>query len=269
MKFLSILYQALKLWLEKDGSYFSAAFSYYAPLALVPLVFFSVSVAGFIYGDSFTRDVFSTWGAVMGEDLLSLIRLALENIHAETSQSRAPLIATGFFLGFYVIALNVLADGFLKMWGRESHGLVSFFKKSFRAALFLLVLQAYLVFIIGLDYFLVPTVLGNHSPLASLILYLSTVSFFVVLYRYLTSRPPSFSGCFYGALVSSVLFVTIKFLVDLYVATTPVLTLYGAAGLILVLFVWVYILAAIVLYGAAVAGLYDRVSKEELRNIKL
>ncbi len=259
MKYFYILIQAARIWLERGGSYFSAAFSYYAPLALVPLVFFSVTVAGFLYGDTFTRDVFSNWGAVMGEDLLGLIRLGLENLHTETARSSAPLLAVSFFLGFYIIALNVVADGFLRLWGRDSRGIVAFIKKSIRAALFLFVLQGYLVLVIGLDYFIVPTILGDHSPLASLILYSSTVVFFMLLYRYLTSKPPSMAGCFYGALVASLFFVAIKFLVDLYIATTPVLSLYGAAGLILVLFVWVYVLAAIVFYGAAVAGLYDRV----------
>lgn len=259
MKYFYILIQAARIWLERGGSYFSAAFSYYAPLALVPLVFFSVTVAGFLYGDTFTKDVFSNWGAVMGDDLLGLIRLGLENLHTETARSSAPLLAVSFFLGFYIIALNVVADGFLRLWGRDSRGVVAFVKKSVRAALFLFVLQGYLVLVIGLDYFIVPTILGDHSPLASLILYSSTVVFFMLLYRYLTSKPPSMAGCFYGALVASLFFVAIKFLVDLYIATTPVLSLYGAAGLILVLFVWVYVLAAIVFYGAAVAGLYDRV----------
>jgi membrane protein len=258
VKAFYILYQALKLWLERGGGYFSAAFSYYAPLALVPLLFFSVTVAGFLYGDTFARGVFANWGSVLGDDLLSLIKLALENLHTETMRSDVPLVAGAFFLGFYVVALNVVSDGFLKLWGRESRGILAFLIKSLRAILFLVVLQIYLVSVIGVDYFVVPTILGNHSLLASLILYLSTTAFFVILYRYLTSRPPSWTGCVYGALVSSLFFVAIKFLVDVYIATTPVLSLYGAAGLILVLFVWVYVMAAIVFYGAAVAGLYDR-----------
>jgi len=50
-------------------------------------------------------------------------------------------------------------------------------------------------------------------------------------------------------------------MVDLYIATTPILSFYGAAGLILVLFVWVYVLAALIYYGAAVAGLYGKIAQ--------
>lgn len=267
MKFFYILYQATRVWLERGGSYYSAAFSYYAPLALIPLLFFSVTVAGFLYGEHFAQGVFTSWGSVLGDDVFRLITLALENLHAETRRSEVPVFAGVFFLGFYIIALNVVSDGFLKFWGREARGVLAFVQKSIRALLFLGVLQLYLTVVIGLDYFIVPTVLGEHSLLGSIILYLSTSAFFVLVYRFLTSRPPSWAGCMTGALVSSLFFVMIKVLVDFYIATTPVLSLYGAAGLILVLFVWVYVLAAIIFYGAAVAGMYDRLRDLPVMNL--
>ena len=258
MNILYLLFQAARVWLERGGSYYAAAFSYYAPLALIPLLFFTVSVSGFLYGDTFAKEVFASWGSALGDDVLSLIRFALDNLREETAAARIPLIAGGFFLGFYIIAINVVSDGFLKFWGRETRGLKAYIFKSLRALLFLFVLQAYIVVIIGLDYFVIPTLFGDNGFYSSALLYISTTTFFAVLYRYLTSRPPSWLGCMYGALISSMFFVIIKFLVDFYIATTPVLSLYGAAGLILVLFVWVYVLSAIIFYGAAVAGLYDR-----------
>ncbi len=259
MNFLYLLFEAARVWFLKGGGYYSAAFSYYAPLALIPLLFFSVSVAGFLYGDTFVRQVFSSWGSVMGEDLVALIGFAVDNLSHEAATSRVPIVAGSFFLSFYIIALNVVSDGFLKFWGREVRGVLAFIKKSIRSFSFLLVLQVYITLVIALDYFIIPTLFQNSGWLATMFLYLSTAAFFVILYRFLTSRPPSWVGCVYGALVSSLLFVVIKVLVDFYIATTPVLSLYGAAGLILVLFVWVYVLAAIVFYGAAVAGLYDRI----------
>lgn len=73
-------------------------------------------------------------------------------------------------------------------------------------------------------------------------------------------KAPSLKGCFVGALVSSILFVLAKILVGSYIASTPVLTLFGAAGLILVLLIWIYVWALLIYYGAAVAGLYDKIN---------
>jgi membrane protein len=259
VNFFYLLYDAALLWIERGAGYFAAAFSYYAPLALVPLLLFSVTVAGFFYGETFTSEVFTDWGSVLGEDLLTLIRIALENLSTETKTSQVPLVASAFFLGFYIIALNVLSDGFLRLWRREQRGLKYFFKKSARAIGFLLVLQIYLVLVVGFEFFIVPTLAGVYTLINTLFLYVSTAAFFTFLYRFLTNRAPSWAACMVGALVSSLLFVLIKSLVDIYIATTPVLSLYGAAGLILILFVWVYVLAVIIFYGAAVVSVYDKI----------
>jgi membrane protein len=257
-KFLVTLYRAAVNWVEAGGGYYAAAFSYYAPLALVPLVLFSVTAVGLIYGQSFTVQVFSAWGATLGDDLLALIEIAISNLETETRSAKIPIIAITFFLGFYIIAMNILSDAFLKLWGREESGFIKFFKKSLRSALLLVILQVYLILVIGIEYFVVPSLLGANSLISAAFLFLNTTLLFAALYRWLASTTPDWASCFVGAVVSSVLFVVIKTLVDIYIATTPVISLYGAAGLILVLLVWVYVMAVIALYGASVTGLYAK-----------
>jgi membrane protein len=262
MKFIYLLYRAAGLWVERGTNYYAAAFSYYAPLALIPLLFFSVAIASFFYGQSFATTVYADWGSVLGEDLLAIIKAAIENLNTETASAKVPLIAGLFFLGFYVIALNVISDGFEKLWGRETKGIRSFIRKSLRAIGFLVVLQVYLIFVIGVDYFIIPTLFGVSPALSFLFLFVSTAIFFTFLYKWLVPQSPRWRGCIAGAVVSATLFVTLKTMVDVYIATTPVLSLYGAGGLILVLFVWVYILASLIYYGAAVAGLYVKIDKQ-------
>ncbi len=261
MKFLYILYDAAVRFVECGAGYFAAAFSYYAPLALIPLLFFSVSIVGFFYGDAFANQVFSSWGAAMGNDLVKIIQLAVSNLHSETETSKITFIGSIFFLSFYIIALNIMSDGFQKLWGTESKGIKGWLLKSFRSIGFLFILQVYLIFVVGLEYFIAPTIFGASSLLTSIILFGSTTVFFAVLFKLLAKRSPSWTGCFVGGVVSSLLFMAIKFLVDFYIATTPVLSLYGAAGLILILLVWIYVLAAFIFYGAAVAGVYDKMVK--------
>jgi membrane protein len=261
VNFIFVLYNAAKLWIDKGANYYAAAFSYYAPLAIVPLLFFSVAVATFFYGGSFANQVFADWGDALGSELVEVIRVAVDNLSQQASSSRVPIVGGLFFLGFYIIALNVISDGFERLWGRETSGFVSFLIKSARALVFLFVLQIYLVFVIGMEFFIMPAVFGSNSYISSAFLFLSSAIFFTALFRFLVVKSPSLKGCIAGGVVSSVLFVAIKSMVDLYVATTPVLSFYGAAGLILVLFVWVYVLAALIYYGAAVAGLYGRVSE--------
>ena len=258
MNFIILLYKAGLLWFDRGAGNYSAAFSYYAPLALIPLLLFSLSVVSFFYGQTFSEQVFAQWGSVLGSVLVELIRSALVKLNVETQTSKLPFMAGFFFLGLYLVAVNVLSEGFHKLWGNEVTGLWSFLKRSFRAVWFLFVLQLYLLIIIGLDFFIAPTLFGPYTMLISAVFFATTTVFFILLYRVLVLEAPSWTGCFAGATVASLLFVVIKNLVDFYIATTPVLTLYGAANLILILLVWIYILAALIFYGAAVAGLYDK-----------
>ena len=258
MNFLVLLYRAAILWFERGAGNYAAAFSYYTPLALIPLLLFTVSFVSFFYGQAFTEQVFADWGSILGTDLVELIKSALITLNLETQTSRLPMVAIFFFLGFYLVAINVLSEGFHKLWGNEVVGLRAFVKRSLRSVWFLFILQAYLVFIIGLEFFVAPTLFAPYTLFISATFFASTTAFFILLYKVLVLEAPSWAGCFAGATVSSLLFVVIKSLVDFYIATTPVLTLYGAANLILILLVWIYIFAALIFYGAAVAGLYDK-----------
>ncbi len=258
MNFFLLLYRAGVLWFEKGAATYAAAFSYYAPLALIPLLLFTVSVVSFFYGQTFTQQVFADWGSILGTELVELIKAALIKLNVETQSSQLPIVAVFFFLGFYLVAVNVLSEGFHKLWDNETFGIRAFLKRSFRSVWFLFILQAYLIFLIGLEFFIAPTLFEPYTVLVSAVFFASNTVFFILLYRVLVSGAPSWAGCFAGATVASLLFVVIKSLVDVYIATTPVLTLYGAANLILILLVWIYILAALIFYGAAVAGLYDK-----------
>jgi membrane protein len=197
----------------------------------------------------------------MGEDLVDLIRQAVSNFNTETGTSRVPILAAAFFLGFYVTAFKVLAEGFEKLWGINGSGFKAFVIRSLRSFLFLFALQIYFIFTVGLEFFISSSFLGSGSYVSQFLLFLSTLLLFTFLYKFLVKNSPSWQGCFAGSAVSSILFVLIKTLVDLYIVTTPALNLYGAASIILVLLVWVYILAAIIFYGAAVAGIYDKMKK--------
>jgi membrane protein len=246
------------LWIQREAGYYSAAFSYYAPLALIPLLLFSVAVVGFFYGESFTGDVFESWGAVLGTELVEIIKSAFQNLASVNGSIGIPFVGTFFFLGFCLIALNIISDGFHKLWGIESGGARNFMIKSLRSLAFIIILQAYLIVVIGVEFFIIPTFFGPGSPISSLILFFATLVFFASIYKGLSSTSPSWKACWVGSIASSILFILIKSIVDFYIATTPVLTVYGGAGLILILLVWVYVFAALIFYGAAVAGLYGK-----------
>ncbi len=260
MKFFDLIFNSAKLWYIHDMKSYAAAFSYYAPLAILPLLLFSISFVGAFYGESVTKSIITSWGLVLGSDLIEIIREAITNLKNETDSFTIPAIGILFFTVASILALNVLSNGFHQLWKSKKTGLKNWVFKSLRSVLFVLILQIYLIIIIGFEIFMTIADLKGDELLSAAFLFISTGAFFTILYRFLASDAPSWKGSIMGASIASLLFIISKSTINIYITHISGLNLYGAAGLILVLLIWIYVLATIIYFGAAIAYIYDRMN---------
>jgi uncharacterized BrkB/YihY/UPF0761 family membrane protein len=259
MKYLVLFYDSIKLLIDRNADYYAAAFSFYAPLALIPLIVLSIMMVGLIYGDPVTTKVFLGWGMIMGPKVVEVIQEAVMNLRAVTDSFRIPLLGVLFFSTVCVLALNVVAAGFQRLWSIESHGFKAWLLKSWRSFIFIFVLQIYLLITIGVQ--VITSYLALPNIISSAAFLLSTCVFMTLLYRFLTKKSPSWRGCVLGSVVVAVLSASTKIMVNIYISANPVVNFYGAAGLILILLAWIYILSIFIFYGAAVANLYDKMKQ--------
>jgi membrane protein len=256
MNFIIMLGQSARLWLRLGMSHYAAAFSYYAPFALVPLILISLGVSNFFYGLSFVKNMFLSWGTIFGPDLTALVELAVQNLDIQVHTYQVPMLAIVFFSFVSILALNALALGFERIWGKPEASVGAWVRQSVRSLLFIMILQIYILTLVSLEGLRV--LLDMDSRIVPLLIWFASISvLFALFYRFLVAHAPSWGGCLVGGLSAGVLFIFAKNIVTVYLATKPVLNIFGAAGLILVLLVWVYVLAAIVYYGAIVAEQYD------------
>jgi membrane protein len=261
MNYLRLFGQAAKMWNRHEMGHHAAAFAYYAPFALIPLILLSVGISGYFFGIDFVRNIFLSWGTVFGSDIVALINIATQNLDIQVHTYDVPALATVLFLGITILAFNVLGSGFTRIWGEGNNNFLGLLKQSGRSIMFVIILQVYFIFMIILEGFWAELAVRDLTIFPSLVWFLSISLFFFLLFRFLVAKGPGFKGCLIGGLTTGVLFIFAKNLVGVYLAAKPVLTIFGAAGLILVLLVWVYVLAAIIYYGASVAYLVDQNSK--------
>jgi membrane protein len=80
---------------------------------------------------------------------------------------------------------------------------------------------------------------------------------FAALLRWLPDVPPSRHAVWSGAACSALLFAIGKHLIGLYLARASVASSFGAAGSFVVVMLWVYYSAQILLFGAALAATID------------
>lgn len=258
MVFIQMLYHSAVLWMERDMSYYAAAFSYYAPLALIPLVLLSIVVSGFFYGAEVVKNIFNSWGSVFGSDVLNLITSAVANLETKTNTFQAPVIAIVFFIILSFFTLNVLAKGFGRVWNVEPSGITSIILQFFRSALFVLIIQVYIIGLIGFTGGASMIVLPSFGLLPLMFSFFSIVTFFTLLFKFLVRGAPSWRGSIVGGIVAGMLFLLARIGVTMYLAHEPAESIFGAAGLMLVLLIWIYVISCIIFYGAVVADQYDK-----------
>jgi membrane protein len=104
----------------------------------------------------------------------------------------------------------------------------------------------------------------SWAPAMPLVLYILhglvsvavTAVLFALVFRFLPDVELAWSDVMTGAVVTAVLFTAGKHLIGLYIGQSAIASSYGAAGSVLVLLLWVYYSAQIVLIGAEFTRLY-------------
>ncbi len=259
--FFRVLYQAARLWLKKDSDQYAAALAYFVPFALTPLIFISVGLIGIIYGTEELMELLAAWGAAIDPDVPQLLHSSLASLSDVATQFRLPIIAIAFFSLMIIVALNSITSGMHKLWGVETVGWRPIVYRFARAILFIILIQVYLVFVLILDNMIdvlvAITGLSILDLLNPLLFLISTILLFAVGYGLLPLSAPSFYARLTGAIVAGSLFFGVRTLVSIHFATAPTVTIFGTASLVIVLLVWFYVGAGIILYGAAFAKVFD------------
>jgi membrane protein len=85
-----------------------------------------------------------------------------------------------------------------------------------------------------------------------------TTAVFAVIYKLMPRVDVRWHDVWLGAIVTSLLFTAGQFLIGLYIGKSGVASAFGAAGSLVVIFVWVYYSAQIFLVGAEFTWVYAR-----------
>lgn len=256
-RYLKLSKEAAFLWYDKDADFMAATVSYYALFAVTPFLLLTLSLSGLVYGREEVALTFVDWGSVLGPDLIALLSEAVRNLMALSNDFSIPFFGTLFFSGMTIVMFNTFTTGIHNLWGIKHAGFLGWVKKCIHSAFFVVAFQMYLVILVGM-YRLIDVLTANYGgAVANVIgalgvITLTTVLFSLMFWLLPWQRPP-LPDRLLGAFTAGVLFTIAKFLIALYITLTPVPGLFGAAGVLLALLIWVYVSVAILYFGAAMA----------------
>jgi membrane protein len=253
---------AAKQWSAHNDSRMGAALSYYSVFSIGPLILIAVAIAGLIFGrEAVQGQVTSSLQGLLGENGASAINGMLQS----ADKPKQGIVATIFgvvTLVFAAVGVVVqLKDAFNTVWEVEPSkvggiwGFVRTYILSLAGVLslgFLLLISMLLTTALAAfgKYF------GSALPEVGLQVAGFLVSFIVIallfalMFKWLPDAPVRWSDVWLGAILTAALFEIGKFLIGLYIGKQGLESTYGAASSLVVILIWVYYSAQIVLLGA-------------------
>lgn len=269
---LRLIKQAVFDFFADDAPRYGAAIAYYTIFALAPVLLIVITVAGLVVGENVVRtELLSQISGLIGSDGAAAVGAILERAGKRDAGVLATVLgigglvfaATGAFLELQA-ALNMIWRVRVEAGtGINVHGIV---KRRVRS-LGLVVSIGFLLLVsltvssavrIAISWMsdIVPAMQAFVTIVDQLLsLSISTV-LFGLLFRVLPDVHLRWRDVAVGAFATAVLFAVGQRLIGVYLGNSTLASPFGAAGTVVIILVWVYYSAQIVLLGAEFTRLY-------------
>lgn len=267
---LGVLKATFQEWGEDKVPLLAAGLAYYTLFSLAPLLLILVGVLGLVLGDNAAQSaLMDEIQNNMGPQASEAIQGILENASTGGGGLLATIIGGVTLVIGATTVLAQLQNAMNIIWAvkpdpQEGNAILRM--------LFVRVTSLGLILVIGfllLVSFVLSAFLGSAMDIlagpawlwevADFLLSLAVIAVVVALmYKYIPDARIEWRDVWVGAGATAVLFAIGQFAVSLYIGTTAVGSTFGAAGSIVVLLLWVYFAAQILLLGAEFTQVYAR-----------
>jgi membrane protein len=267
----TIFRRALAGWWNDNVPRLGASLAYYTLFALAPILVVAIAIGGFVFGPEAVRgEVVGQIQGLIGREGGLAVQAMLEG--ASRPSSSIPATIGGvitFFLGATGAFLE-LQTALNSIWRVEPKSSGSYLK--------VLIMQRVISFglVVALGFLLLTSLLvsaglaGLHRYMGhafpgevalwealNVLVSLGVITLlFALIYKVLPDVKLSWGDVWVGAIVTAGLFTIGKLVIGLYLGTASIASTYGAAGSVIVVLVWVYYSAQVILLGAEFTRAY-------------
>lgn len=269
---VQLLRDTFNEWNADKAPRLAAALAYYTAFSIAPLLLVVIAVAGLFFNrEAVQGQIDNQIQGLVGTQTADTI----QEIVASANRPSAGIFAT--IVGTVTLVLGAagvfgqVQDALNTIWGvapKPTEGI--------RGMLRSRVLSFAMILIIGfllLVSLVLTTVLASlngfmarYLPVSEGVLQLinQVISFgvitllFALIYKFLPDAKIGWRDVWVGAAVTALLFTIGKFVLGLYLGNSGVASSYGAAGAFIVLLLWIYYSAQILLFGAEFTQVYAK-----------
>jgi membrane protein len=269
----SLLQETVLEWYADRVPRLGAALAFYTLFSLAPLLVVVTAIAALGFG----REIASTQliqqiELFIGPEGARVIQATIENTSRPRSGIIATLIGLATMLFGTTIVFSELQDGL--------HTILKVSPRSRRSMAFRLMWERLLAFcmVLGMSVLLLLSILA-HALLNAILPMLGTwlpsqwnwwqtlslglssvivTLLLIMIYKVLPDVEIGWEEVLIGAVVTAALFMLGKYLIELYLRYSTTAVVYGAAGSLVVLLMWIYYSAQIVYFGAEFTKVYAK-----------
>lgn len=274
-----LLKETFTEFIDDNAMKLSAALSYYTIFSLPPLLIIIISLAGFFFGAEAVRgEIFGQINGLVGNDAALQIQEAIKNVQLSPNSKFAATIG--------VITLLMGASGVFAeiqgsinyIWGIEAkpkRGLIRFLMN--RLMSFSMIGSMGFLLIVGLIVNSLMDILSSKLAeffpkdiiyvfyvLNILIVFIIITLLFTIIFKTLPDGKVVLRDSIIGASFTAFLFMIGKFAIGAYLGSSSIASVYGAAGSLILILVWVYYSAIILYFGAEFTKVYANIHGKKI-----
>lgn len=268
-----LLRATVALWSSRNAFQLAGALAFYTLFSIAPLLIIVITMTGMFFGEEAARgEVAAQIAQYVGPDAAELVEGAVRRSRFEEAGILPTVLGVAALLFGATTVFAQMQAALNAMWEVRAHPsrsqlasfvltrLVSFGMVVVIGFLLLvsflstIVLNALLRF--ASDRIAIPELVASAADLSVGLLVATLL--FAMIFKVLPDVRLSWSHVARGAVLTGVLFVLGQYLISLYLTRAGPSSIYGAAGSLVMLLMWVYYSSLIIFLGAAFTREYVR-----------
>jgi membrane protein len=271
---VTYLKQVFTEFVEDDILKYSASLAYYTVFSLAPVLIVIISICGALFGrEAIQGHIYSQIKGLVGGEAALQIQDTIKNIHFTGQSVFATIISIIILLIGATGIFGEVQDSLNKIWGlRMKKTKISWWRLIINRLLsFSLIICIGFIMMVSLLLNALISAFGNFlgryfsefsvivvQITDSVVTFVITTFLFSLMFKMLPDAKIKWKDVLIGGLITSVFFTLGKLGIGYYLGSSNIATVYGAAGSIMIIMVWVYYSSIILYLGAEFTKVYAK-----------
>ena len=274
-----VIVRAIRKFRKDDPVRLAGTTAYFAIFAMAPIVIIIISLAGLIMGkQEISTQVYDQLNTLIGNQGTEYIKSLVENYNSRDQNMIGTIIGVVVFLITSTTFFTVLQNSINHVWrvkAKPRHNILKALKD--RLLSFGLILSMGFLLLVSMlieaaisflkDYMdkIFPGVEVILIDVTNILLTVAILTLiFALIFRFLPDAVVKWKVTWIGALITAVLFEGGRALIGLFLGNSNIGLMYGAAGSLVVILLWVFYSSLIFFFGAEITQQYANLYAKDI-----